>query len=162
MVWTGTDWNVKEGGFGGQPGAALDGRVLKFGTRAPHGTPPQRRVAGLTFVAPQAGTFRLTGTAECRIWDGKNKTTLRLLHKSASGVNEVGQVVIPHGESASLESLTVTLAAGDEFTLLPEIEGMFSGGDCKLRDLRVTLGGASTPAAAGGTDLSSAGLRGKA
>ena len=150
MVWTGTDWNVKEGGFGGQPGASLNGRVLNFGTRAPHGTPPQRRVAGLTFVAPQAGTYRLRGTAECRIWDGTNKTTLRLLLKSPSGVKDVGQVVIPHGESTSLETLHATLAAGEEFTLLPEIEGMFSGGDCKLRDLRVTLGEAPATAAVGG------------
>jgi hypothetical protein len=142
MVWTGISWNVTEGGFGGQPGASLNGRSLSFGTRAPHGKPPQRRTAGLTFVAPKAGEYRLSGTAECRIWDGKNKTVLRLLHKSADGVKEVDHLVIPHGGSVSLEALHVSLAAGEEFTLLPEIEGAFAGGDCKLLDLRVTLGDA--------------------
>jgi len=148
MMWTGTDWNVKDGGFGGQPGAALDGRVLNFGTRAAHGTPPQRRMAGLSFVAPQAGTYQLSGTAECHIWDGQSKTILRLLHKSAAGVEEVDHVTIAHNGSATLETLHVTLAAGEEFTLLPEIEGMYNGGDCKLRDLRVTCSGATNAVAA--------------
>jgi hypothetical protein len=142
MTWTGTDWNVKEGGFGGQPGAALKDSALVFGTRAPHGQPPQGRVCGLTFVAPREGTYALSGTAECRIWDGKQKTVLRLLHKKASEVKEAGNVAIPHGGQAPLDSLSVTLAAGEEFTLLPQIEGMYAGGHCTLKDFKVTLGGA--------------------
>lgn len=149
MVWTGTDWNVGEGGFGGQPGARLDGTALTFGTRAPHGTPPQRRVAGLTFVAPQDGTYRLGGTVECRIWDGTNSTTLRLLHKSAGEVREAGKLVIPNGQSRSLGTLSVGLKAGDELCLLPEIEGMFAGGDCKLRDIRITARAAEGPSKGG-------------
>jgi hypothetical protein len=141
MVWTGTAWNVKEGGFGGQPGASLKDNALKLGTRAPHGKPPAWRVCGLTFVAPREGTYILSGTASCRIWDGKNRTTLRLLHRTDSVVRETGQVVIPHGGSASLGSLRVTLAAGEAFTLLPQIEGMYAGGDCRLEDLRVSRDG---------------------
>ena len=70
MVWTGTDWNVKEGGFGGQPGANLKDGVLGFGTRAPHGAKENARflgTAGLTFevsfAAPKSGTCNITGTA---------------------------------------------------------------------------------------------------
>ncbi len=143
MVWTGTGWNVKDGGFGGQPGAALRDRALVLGTRAPHGQPPQWRVCGLTFVAPKDGTYALAGSVECRIWDGKNKTTLRLLHRKSAEVVEAGSVVVPHGERGSLDSLRVTLAAGEELTLLPQIEGMFAGGDCRLVDLTVKLEGAA-------------------
>ncbi len=139
MVWTGTDWNVKEGGFGGQPGAALQDSALVLSTRAPHGRPPQARLCGLTFTAPRDGAYALSGTAECRIWDGKNRTTLRLLLRRAGEVAEAGKVVIPHGGRAPLDSLSATLAAGEEFTLLPQIEGMFAGGHCILRDLQVTL-----------------------
>ena len=149
MIWTGAGWNVAEGGFGGQPGAALDGRALKLGTRAPHGQPPQWRVCGVTFVAPRAGTYVLSGTAECRIWDGKNKTALLLLKREGRQVTEEGRLVIPHGGEASLGTLKVTLPAGGQFTLLPQIEGMFNGGDCVLKDLRVTMGGGgATPAGA--------------
>lgn len=140
MVWTGTNWNVKEGGFGGQPQASLDGRSLSFGTRAPHGTPRARRVAGLTFVAPQDGLYRLKGSADCRIWDGKNTTVLRLLKRSAGDIQQVDAINVPHQQSSSLETFSIQLAAGEQFTLVPEIEGMFAGGTCKLNDLQVVLG----------------------
>jgi hypothetical protein len=141
MVWKGTDWNVKEGGFGGQPGAALKDRALVFGTRAPHGQPQARRTCGLTFVAPKAGTYALSGSVECRMWDSNNKTVLRLLKKGADQVTEAGALTIPNHGSSPLDALRVTLAAGEEFCLIPEIEGAFAGGDCRLIDVRVTLGG---------------------
>jgi len=84
MVWAGTDWNVAEGGFGGQPGAALREGALVLATRAPHGNPPARRVCGLAFVAPQAGTYALCGTAQSRMWDSDNKTALLLLVKGGT------------------------------------------------------------------------------
>ncbi|MEO7318714.1 MAG: cellulase family glycosylhydrolase, partial [Chthoniobacteraceae bacterium] len=151
MTWTGTDWNVKEGGFGGQPGAALKDGTLNFGTRAPHGPENDRhlRTAGLTFVAPKAGTYTLHGTVSCRMWDSKNKTTLHLLKKTASAVEKVGALVIEHGGDATLEGQSVELAAGDELTLLPQIDGAFAGGDCELREFSITLGGAKAAASAG-------------
>jgi len=151
MTWTGTDWNVKEGGFGGQPGAALKDGVLSFGTRAPHGPDNDRhlRTAGLTFVAPQAGTFALHGNAAAKMWDSKNKTTLHLLKKTAAGVEKVGGVTVPHGGETSLEGQSVALAAGEELTLLPQIDGQFAGGDLKLKEFSVSLGDAKAAAGAG-------------
>jgi len=144
MIWTGTDWNVKEGGFGGQPGAGLKDGALIFGTRAPHGKPQALRTAGLTFVAPKDGTYSLSGSVECRLWDGKNKTTLHALQKSEAGVKEIGSVTIAHQGKASLDSLKATLSAGDELCLLPQIDGAFAGGDCKLSDLKITFGSSAT------------------
>ena len=153
MVWTGTDWNVKAGGFGGQPGANLKDGRLTFGTRAAHGTEDNDRhlrTAGLTFVAPQAGTYALHGTVACRMWDSKNRTTLHFLKKNASGVEKIGGVTIPHDGETSLEGQAVTLGAGEELTLLPQIDGMFAGGDCKLKDFSISLGdGKAAPARAG-------------
>ncbi len=149
MVWTGTDWNVKEGGFGGQPGASLKDGALNFGTRAPHGPDNDRhlRTAGLTFVAPKAGTYSLHGTASARMWDSKNKTTLLVLKKSQTSVEQVGALSIPNEGQVPFEGQNFVLALGDELTLLPEIDGMFAGGDCKLHGLSIILGaaGAATP-----------------
>ena len=147
MVWTGTDWNVKDGGFGGQPGASLKDGALGFGTRAPHGPDSDRhlRTAGLTFIAPKAGTYALHGTVSARMWDSNNKTTLLVLKKSGTGVEKVGALTIPHEGQVPLEGQSFALVLGDELTLLPEIDGMFAGGDCKLRDLFLTLGAAGAP-----------------
>ena len=138
MVWTGTAWNVAEGGFGGQPGAELKDNALVFGTRAAHGQPPQRRYCALVFVAPQAGRYQLTGTVFARIWDGKQKTTLRVLRKNTSDAIEVGKLVIAHTATMALALPAIELNAGDELVLLPEIDGMFAGGTCKLADFSIT------------------------
>jgi hypothetical protein len=146
MVWTGTTWNVKEGGFGGQPGAELKDNTLNLATRAPHGNPPQWRACAVGFVAPRDGTYALDGQAQCRIWDGKNRTTLHVLRKTGSNVSEISTVVIENGKSASLAGISTQLAAGDELVLLPQIEGAFAGGDCKFNDLRISLGAGAVPA----------------
>ncbi|MCW1925029.1 hypothetical protein OKA05_20885 [Luteolibacter arcticus] len=155
MVWTGTDWNVKEGGFGGQPGANLKDGALLFGTRAPHGPDNDRhlRTAGLTFVAPQAGVYQLHGKATSRMWDSENKTTLHLLKRTSTGVEKVGAVTIPNGGEAPLEGKSAELAAGDQLTLLPQIDGMFAGGDAVLRDFSISLGDGKAIAAKPGFRL---------
>lgn len=147
MVWTGTDWNVKEGGFGGQPGAKLVDGALSFGTRAPHGAKENERflrTAGLTFIAPKAGRFSLAGTASAKMWDSKNNTKLHLLKKTKSSVEKLAELTIPNGGAVELSGQSFDLAVGDELTLLPQIDGMFAGGDCKLNDFSITLGGAVT------------------
>lgn len=53
------------------------------------------RTAGLTFVAPQAGTFALHGKASAHLWESKNKTTLHLLKKTAATVEKVGALISP-------------------------------------------------------------------
>ena len=142
MTWTGTDWNVKEGGFGGQPGANLKDGTLTFGTRASHGPDHDRhlRTAGLTFVAPQAGTYALHGSAATKMWDGKNNTILHLLKKSAAGVEKVADITIANQTDVRLDGRSVQLAGGEELTLLPQIDGAFTGGDCKFKDFSISLG----------------------
>ena len=137
MTWNGTAWNVSEGGMGGQPGAGLKDGALKLETRAAHGTPPQRRYCALVFVAPQTASYKIYGTVSSRIWDGKNKTTLRLLRKNPSDAAEITSTVIAHEATAQLDT-TVQLNAGDELVLLPEIEGMYAGGDLTFHDFEIT------------------------
>ena len=149
MVWTGTDWNVKENGFGGQPGAGLKDGALEFGTRAAHGQPPRARVASLAFVAPAAGTYRFSGSASSRIWDGKNTTRLLLLKRAAGAISEVASLKIPHQGRADLADLSAPLQAGEELVLVPLIEGMYAGGTLRLEGLSLSLGitATATPAA---------------
>ncbi len=158
MTWTGTDWNVQDGGFGGQPGANLKDGALTFGTRAPHGPDNDRhlRTAGLTFVAPRGGTYALHGRAAAHMWDSGNKTTLHLLKKTATAVEKIGGVSIANNIETSLEGQSVTLAAGEELTLLPQIDGMFAGGDCKLKDFSISLGDAQAAPANQGYRLPAA------
>ncbi len=158
MTWTGTDWNVKDGGFGGQPGAGLKDGALTFGTRAPHGPGNDRhlRTAGLTFIAPRDGTYALHGAAAARMWDSKNNTTLHLLKRAGGMVEKVVDVTVANNAETSLEGRSVELTAGDELTLLPQIDGMFAGGDLKLKDFSLSLSDATAPPANQGYRLPAA------
>ena len=140
----GTDWNVAEGGFGGQPGARLQDGVLDLATRAPHGDPPQWRACALNFIAPADGMYTVRGEAACRIWDGKNKTVLHILRRTAGAVSEAGKVTIEHEKSAALDGIAVRLSTGDALTLLPQIDGMYAVGDCRLKNLEISSGPSRT------------------
>ena len=157
MVWNGTQWNVQEGGFGGQPGANMKDGVLILGTRAAHGEGNDRhlRTAGLTFVAQKAGVYALHGTVACKAWEGKNKTTLHLLKKTATTVEKIASVPVASGTEVSLEGQSVELAVGEELTMLPQIEGNFAGGDSKFKDFSISLGDAKEAVANPGYKLPS-------
>lgn len=141
MVWTGTDWNVDKGGFGGQPAVHLKDGTLTFATRAAHGPENDRypRAAALVFVAPRNGLYALHGALGCRMWDGTNSTTLLVLKRSAAGIEKVGSAVIPHDGERPLEGQVVGLTAGQELVLLPLIDGMFTGGHARFRDFSISL-----------------------
>ncbi len=151
MTWTGTEWNVQEGGFGGQPSANLKDGALALSTRAPHGPDNDRhlRTAGLTFVVPSAGTYALHGSVWSRSWDSKNKTSVHFLKKNASGVEKLGSISVPHDGETSLEGQSFALAAGDELTLLPQVDGMFAGAEARLKNFSISLGGAKAAVTAG-------------
>ncbi len=101
--------------------------------------PPQRRICALEFVAPEAGDYKLAGTAYARIWEGKNKMSLRLLRMNNSDAQEIGSIAIEQKATVSLDTLSAHLNAGDELVLLPEIDGMFNGGEITLRDFTITM-----------------------
>ena len=146
MIWTGTDWNVKEGGFGGQPGASLKDTTLTLGTRAPHGPAENdrhERTAALVFVAPQTGNYQLQGTLATHMWDSKNSTKLQVLKKSRTEVTRLQTLTIAAENSTPLSAVTVALTAGEELVLLPEIDGMFAGGDASFKDFSITQSGAA-------------------
>ena len=90
------------------------------------------------------------------MWDSKNKTTLHFLKKTAGGVEKTGGVTIPHEGSTPLEGQSVELAAGEELTLLPQIDGNYAGGDLKLRDFSISLGNAKASPANQGYRLPAA------
>jgi hypothetical protein len=146
MAWSGTDWNVSQGGFGGQPGAAMKDGVLEFGIRASHGPAGQQfpRTAGLTFVAPEAATYTVSGEASSRIWDGKNRTQIHVLKRSGTTVTLLQKVAVDHQAKVSLEGIHASLEAGEELTFLPLIDGMFAGGNIRFANFRITKGGSAS------------------
>ena len=140
LVWRTGWWVPTANAFGDQPKAEMKDRGIRMEFRARHGQPPAERMCGLVFIAPKAGTCRLTGTAQMRLWDGGNPVRLTLLHKTAEGARELASLKLVQGQAVPLAGFAAQVAAGDELVLLPRIDGMFTGGDVVLRDLLVRYG----------------------
>ncbi len=138
MTWTGVEWNVKEGGMGGQPEATMKDGVLTLKTRAEHGEPRRPRWAGLVFVAPKGGVYSLHGKADAHIWDGANKTQLVLYRKAAKKVTKLLTQAVENDGAVGLDNVIIELDANDELVILPRIEGAFAGGELRLRDFSIT------------------------
>jgi hypothetical protein len=138
MTWTGSEWGVKEGGFGGQPTAVLQENRLELATRAPHGTPQAPRWTALTFVAPKSAEYLVQGNVKSVIWDGNNDTSFVGIKKSTDGTtSKAFDVTIKKQVPTKLPELRVSLAAGEELALVPKITGAFAGGSLNLSDFSI-------------------------
>lgn len=135
MVWGGDQWVAPSDGHGGQPQAKRTPEQVTLTTRAPHGEPPHLRTASLSFIVPEAGRYHLAGKAASQMWDGKNDTTLLILHRSGDEVRELTSLKLADGKSAGLDEVTFEAKAGDRISLVPQIDGMFAGGNLLLSDL---------------------------
>ena len=146
LAWRDGWWVALQDSFGGQPKAEMKDSGLRMEFRGAHGQPQAPRQCGLVFIAPQAGTYHVTGTAELKLWDGSIQVRLQVLHKAKDRVVEVAAVPLVPNERVSLGGVQSTLAAGDELVLLPSPGGPFVGGDVTLREVRISLGDGGTPA----------------
>lgn len=140
LVWDDNYWVPAGNSFGGQPKAEMRDRGIRLELRAAHSQPQAERICGLVFIAPQAGTVVVTGSAQLTMWEGNNPVRLALLQKTGKQVKELASLKLAQGKSIELAALGATVSAGDELVLLPRIEGAFNGGDVVLRDLEVRFG----------------------
>jgi hypothetical protein len=145
LTWKDGWWIAEKDGMGGQPKTEMKDRGIRMEFRAAHSASPGEKLCGLVFIAEKVGDYRLSGSAELRLWDGGNPTSLTMWHKTAAGAKQVASTPLKNGEHFDLSNWSATLAKGDELVLLPRIEGMFTGGDITLRDLSVSSGGAASP-----------------
>ena len=138
LVWQAGWWTAPADGFGGQPKVERNDAGLRMELRAAHGEPAAERIAALVFVAPEAGTYALSGAASLRFWDGGGDARLEILQRTALGAGEIAEVPLSPKSPAALPELDIPLAAGGELVLLPRFSGRYTGGDVTLTDLKVT------------------------
>ena len=138
MVWGGEEWVASEDGHGGQPQARVSPEGMILATRASHGNPSRVRTAGLSFIVPAQGRYRLDTNLISYVWDGDNETDVLVLHRSGDEVKRVEKLRVADGKSVAAEDIEVDAKAGDRITVVPLIQGMYSGGRITLSNLAVT------------------------
>ena len=114
--------------------------AIRVEFRAATGEPQVERIASLSFVAPRAGTYTISGDAELKLWDGDVPVRLQVLRKTKTGATEINSLPLARDRRVPLHGITVQLGAGDELVLVPRPGGVSVGGDVMLHDLNVVLG----------------------
>ena len=140
LVWQSDYWQVIDNGAGGQPKVEMKDAALRLEFRAPDNESPGEKLAALAFTAPADGTYSLAGSAELKLWDGRNPTRLTVLRRGKNSVEEIKSLAMKRDGRVDLNGVAAELSAGDQLLLLPRIEGMFTGGDVTLRDVVVSRG----------------------
>ena len=148
LTWQNGWWIAKANQVGGQPKAELKDSAIRMEFRAAHGDPKAPRICGLAFIAPKAGIYSVSGTAELKMWEGDNTVHLAVLKKSVSSVELIDSILLVRDRGVMLSSKPISLKAGDELVLLPMPEGAFNGGDVTIRDLRVRISAKGSAATA--------------
>lgn len=142
LVWDGTAWKSKDHDFGGQPSATVDGGTLKAAVRGSWTGHEGQRLAGVAFIAPSPGLYRLTATASAMPWEGGAATyPLGLFKRDTQRATREKSFDLPRDGTAVLIEATVELAAGHELILLPLMPDWNNAGTVTISDLTIRAAG---------------------
>lgn len=138
MKWDGTRWFSKEYEAGGQPAVAIADGSVEFTVRGPWSGMPGQRIAALSFVAPESGTWRITGKVSTKPWAGESATfKLGVFKKDAQRSAQQAVVEIPRsGDPVDLD-VKVDLTSGHELVILPLMPDWHNATTTKITSLVV-------------------------
>jgi hypothetical protein len=138
LIWNGTTWVATDHSHGGQPAGKVTKGVATLTVRSPWNGNNGQKLSALSFIAPEAGSYRLSVDPALKNWDGKRKSVdLRLLHVNADGIVECERISVADGSMVELRAQPVTLAAGDRLVLVPAFSGLHIAGNLSLKNLHI-------------------------
>jgi len=142
LVWTGARWGAGEHAQGGQPGVTVADGTFSAGVRGPWGGKGMnhQKTAGLVFIAPKSGVYRVKGVAYSKPWEGKAKVMrVGVFKKDAQRAVRLKLLELPRDAKKIPLELTVELTAGHELIFLPLMPDWHNATKTTIADLSVTL-----------------------
>lgn len=138
MSWNGTHWFPKDNHAGGQPAVTVDSGDINFAVRGSWTGQEGQRIAGLAFIAPESGTYRITGKATSKPWTGgANEYALTFLKKDTQRATEQSAIKLPRsGEPVAID-IKVDLSAGHELVILPQMPTWNNATNTKITGLAI-------------------------
>jgi hypothetical protein len=120
LEWAGAAWQTHKTAVGGQPEVRVENGTFKVAVRGPWTGQPGQRIAGLVFIAPKNGVYKVSGTAFSKPWEGAAKVyKLGVFKKDTQRATQEKVYELPRDATKVKLDFTVDLAAGHELVLLP-------------------------------------------
>lgn len=142
LVWKGSVWAGAEHTHAGHPSASVNDGSIRFGVMGPWNNAGvnHQKIAGLVFIAPEAGVYRVTGKASAKPWEGRAETfRLGVFKKDTQRALRVGVIDVSRNGEAQAIDLNVELTAGHELVLLPLMPDYNNATNITIRDVQITL-----------------------
>jgi hypothetical protein len=126
MVWQGTRWAAPDHTHAGHPSASVESGRITLAAMGPwSGELNFPKIPVLSFLAPQNGTYQITGTARARPWEGGAKTyMLSLRKKDTQRAAEFASIALPRDGTPVPFTAEVDLSSGHELLFVPLMHGL--------------------------------------
>lgn len=138
LRWTGTAWFPDKNHAGGQPEARVENGSIRIGACGSWTGREGQRIAGLVFIAPKSGMYRLTATARTKPWEGKAKAfKLAILKKDTQRATVEKTYELPRDATKVPIDLTIELTAGHELVILPMVPDWHNATGTTIEDVAI-------------------------
>ena len=145
LPWSGTAWQAAEHSHGGQPAAKATPTAVELVVRTAWPGQPGNKLAALTFIAPEPGTYTLSATVKPRVWDAGAPIALDVLKKS-DAVTRVKTIELKPKVGADIAGIRVPLEAGEELVLVPAFPGRgLVAFTCRIEGLKILFAPGAAP-----------------
>jgi hypothetical protein len=140
LQWNGTAWAPEKNGSGGQPEVKVESGAIDIAVRGSWTGNEGQRIAGLIFVAPKAGKYRVEGQARTNPWAGGAKTyKLGIFKKDTQRATQEKVFELPRDGSAVKLELAIDLTKGHELVILPLMPDWHNATHTAIEQLTIEL-----------------------
>ncbi|MCY3022781.1 MAG: carbohydrate binding domain-containing protein [Planctomycetota bacterium] len=139
LLWNGTEWFPEKNHMGGQPAVKVADGAFRASVRGSWTGSEGQRIAGLVFITPRSGMYRVTASARSKPWEGGAKTfKLALYKKDTQRATVVQEFQLPRsGEPVAID-VKVELTAGHELIFLPLMPDWHNATTTTVEDLTIS------------------------
>jgi hypothetical protein len=125
LVWGNGVWTAPDHSQGGHPSASFSDGNVTMGALGPWGGKEFNypKIPVLAFIAPAGATYKITGTASAKPWDGRAKSfTLSLRKMDTQRAAEVLTITLPRDGTPVPFEAQVDLSEGHELLFVPMMQ----------------------------------------
>ncbi len=118
--WDGTAWHPEDHQQGGQPSVKVENGTARLSVGGPWPNHEFQKIAGVVFIAPASGVYRVTAAAHTKPWTGgAQKFRLAVMKKDAQRAAEVARFDLPRDDTPVPLDFAVELTKEHELVFLP-------------------------------------------
>ncbi len=139
LPWDGTRWIPASHQHGGNPKAKIESGNLSLGAMGKWKNLEYQKIAGIVFIAPESGMYRVKGRASGKPWTGGAKTyTLSVRKKDTQRAPEIRQITVPRDNTPVPFDFTLELSQEHELVIIPLMPHWHNGCNFRIEGLTVT------------------------